>query len=145
MLKINTQDLERKAGLSCLHSILLVYISFRLILKLCCQPTIYLIVVDQPFIFIFQLIKLYSMITEPFEHIFDWQALLNEVIFKFCLFPAVLVIISVGTFTMCDEALKKGAPERSDSSGGGLILLSVLLYIMRKLGTKSMSQQSRFV
>ena len=36
--------------------------------------------VDQPFIFIFQLIKLYLMITEPFEHTFDWQALLNEVI-----------------------------------------------------------------
>ena len=50
------------------------------------------------------------MITEPFEHIFDWQALLNEVIFKFCLFPAVLDVISVGTFTMSHEELKKGAP-----------------------------------
>ena len=45
------------------------------------------------------------MITEPFEHTFDWQALLNEVIFKFCLVPAVLDIISVA-----HEALKKGAP-----------------------------------
>ncbi|KAF3437408.1 hypothetical protein FNV43_RR20161 [Rhamnella rubrinervis] len=45
-----------------------------------------------------------------------------------------LDINSFGTFTMCHEALenlKKGPLGRRDSSGGGLMLTSVLLYIIR--------------
>ena len=59
--------------------------------------------------------------------------------YKFCLFPAVLDFISVGTFTMCHEALKnlkKGAPGRSDSSG---VLSSMLFYVIKLLGIKSLS------
>ena len=62
--------------------------------------------------------------------------------YKFCQFPAVLDFISVGTFTMCHEALKnlkKGAPGWSDSSGGGLVLSSMLFYIIKLLGIKSLS------
>ena len=48
------------------------------------------------------------------------------VLIKYCLLiPAVMDIDTVGTFTMCHEALeylKKGAPGRSDSSSGGVIL-----------------------
>ena len=44
---------------------------------------------------------------------------------------AVIDIDSVGTFTMCHEALKylkKGAPGRSDTSGGGTKIESATLH-----------------
>lgn len=46
-------------------------------------------------------------------------------------FPTVMDIDSVGTFTMCHEALKylkKGGPGRSSSGGGTILSISATLH-----------------
>ncbi|KAF3438803.1 hypothetical protein FNV43_RR21568 [Rhamnella rubrinervis] len=58
-----------------------------------------------------------------------------------------LDINSFGTFTMCHEALenlKKGPLGRRDSSGGGLMLTSVLLYIIRLLAVDATARNLAF-